>query len=290
MWQAPADKLRSATACLILLFSLNCGSPSNSPTDPVVEGPVTPAVKLFLSDDFESGDFSKWTQVQNLTDVVINSDSSHVRSGTYSAQIRYSLCSTCGDAHQDVNRYMQAGFDTANGFPNGIHHVFVRGSIFFKTPEPGGSVQIQRKIFYIKSPGGEGGVPNSYWAVILTSDGVLSTPNRVQPYLLVVNNSLGGTTTRLWTGSDTSEQLEFDRWYEIELEVRANTPGTSDGRVALWLNGTKIFENSSLNLRLDSPLGINRIEVGTQADRADYLPVEEYRYWDNVQIADGFLP
>ncbi len=286
MWHAQRGGL-ALVMMLATISSMSCGTGSTSISEEQV---VTPAsAPKFLSDGFESGDFSKWSGIWNSTDVTINSNPSFARSGTYSAQIHYSICSTCGDAHQDVNRFVELDLGTASGLSNGVDHIFVRGSVYFKTPEPGGSVEIQRKVFYIKSPSGSGGVPNAYWAVVLTTDGLLSAPDQLEPYLVVSNAALGGGTTRLWSGTAADEHLEFDRWYDLQIEVRANTPGVPNGRVALWLNGAKVYESDSLDLRRDSALGISRIEVGSQADRFSYLPVDEYRYWDDLRISDSLI-
>lgn len=284
MWQAPQGTLTLVLVCSLLLSAVSCGTGISSEEQALV--PASPP--KFLSDGFESGDFSKWSFV--TADVSINSDPALVRSGTHSSRMHYSLCSTCGAEHQDSNRFMELDFDSRNGFTNGVAHVFVRGWVYFKTPEPGGSIAVQRKLFYIKSPSGAGGVPNYYWGVILTSDGIASTPNKIQLYLLIANYGVGGSSTRVWTGADPSQELEFNRWYDIQIEVGANTPGIGDGRIALWLDGKKVFENDALNIRLDSTLAMSRVEIGNQADRFDYLPVEEYRYWDELRVSDSFIP
>ncbi|MGH9893415.1 MAG: heparin lyase I family protein [bacterium] len=291
MWRVAKEKLTLAVVCCLVVSSLSCGAGNRTSLDAEVPDPpaVPPPPPKFLSDGFESGDFSKWSLVWNPADVTINNSTSFVRSGAYSAQFRYSLCSSCGNAHQDTNRFVELAFNAGHGYPNGIDHVFVRGSVYFKTPEVGGSVEIQRKLYYIKIPSGASGVPNAYWAVILSSDGLVSTPNKVQLYLLLANSALGGATTRIWTAASPAEQLEFDRWHDIQIEVKANTPAIHDGRVALWLNGVKVFEESGLDVRRDSDLGVDRIEIGCQADRLDYVPVEEYRYWDDVRVSDSFI-
>jgi hypothetical protein len=285
MWRTRKGTFTLALLCCVTLTSVSCGTAGTS-ADVQVPDPASPP--KFLSDGFESGNFSKWSFV--TADVAINTDPAFARTGVRSSRMHYSLCSTCGAEHQDSNRFIELDFDSRNGHPNGIQHVFVRGWVYFKTPEPGGSIAVQRKLFYIKSPSGAGGVPNYYWGVILTSDGIVATPNKVQLYLLVGNSGVGGGSTRIWTGDGPSEELAFDRWYDIQIEVRANTPGVNDGRIALWLDGRKVFENDAMNLRLDSSLAISRVEIGNQADRFDYLPVEEYRYWDELRVSDSFIP
>lgn len=285
MWLGHQGPLTLALLCFVSLSAVSCGT-GGIASQEQTSVPASPP--KFLSDGFESGNFSKWSFVWNSTDVTINDHAAFAQTGTRSAQFHYSICSVCGAAHQDTNRFLEFDFNAANGSPNGVDHVFVRGSVYFKSPEPGGSIEIQRKLFYIKSPSGEGGVPNAYWSVVLTSDGVL--PGKVQLYLLIGNSALGGTTTRLWTATDPSLQLEFDRWYDIQIEVRANAPGQVDGRIGLWLDGAKVYDGSSLDIRRDSDLGIRRIEIGHQADRAAYLPVDEYRYWDDLRVSDSFIP
>jgi ADP-ribose pyrophosphatase YjhB (NUDIX family) len=50
-----------------------------------------------------------------------------------------------------------------------------------------------------------------------------------------------------------------DRWYCYEYMVKANTPGSRDGRIALWVDGKLIADFPNLRLRDVADLEIDRI-------------------------------
>jgi len=51
----------------------------------------------------------------------------------------------------------------------------------------------------------------------------------------------------------------LDRWYCYEYMVRVNTPGSRDGRIALWVDGRLIADFPNLRLRDTDALEIDRI-------------------------------
>ena len=52
-----------------------------------------------------------------------------------------------------------------------------------------------------------------------------------------------------------------NRWYSYELMVKANTPGSRDGRVALWIDGNLIADWQNIRLRDTTALKIERITL-----------------------------
>jgi hypothetical protein len=239
-----------------------------------------------------------------------------VRNGSKSMQIRYIICgdslnTACGAAHQDRNRYVEKNF--TGGLPN---HFFVRGYVYFKTPEAPAlaSSTIQRKIYYIKAATGPSGTPNALWYVVLTEDTVNSKMG-----IRVVYTPKSGTTSVSLYGGDNElgnkstlingiAELKFDQWHLVEMEVKAKSGlGASDGILRLYIDGTLVFERKTFPVggapcRSGStklcpafpddtifPSAITRIEIGNQSDRSNFNPVDEFRFWDGIVISDAYV-
>lgn len=232
---------------------------------------TTPSADIVFRTGFEPGD-PAWDYVWTPTDVTITSTPPPGRSGN-ALQIHYYICgdstnTACGAAHQDQNHWVAKYFNSTNGYPNGLDRIYIRGYVYHKTPEPGGSVDlIQRKLYYIIDPN---------WNVVIMSD----SSNGRMP--LRVHTNLTGLGPHEYWNVYT---MDYDQWYCVELEVILNTLGQSDGQITLWMNGSQAFRQTGLNLRGSYTVGISEVRIGEQADRNNYLPVDEYRYWDDVVIS-----
>jgi len=225
--------------------------------------------QVLFQNDFESGDFSAWDFVWNLgLPNAWTVQDEIVHSGKYAARVHYYIDG--GAEHQDDNSNIEKQFKP------GLEHLFVRGYVYIPTPNPAGSPNVQRKLFYLKDPEGPDGTPNYRWAVIVHTFG--------SPGSLVLTWVGPGGTRSEWDLAF----LEFNRWYCLELEVRANTVGQSNGRLGLWVDGLLVHERNDLQLRGIST-GINRVEIGRQADRLNYAPVDEYRYWDDISVDTSYI-
>ena len=247
---------------------------------------TTPAAGPVFQDGFESGGFSAWSSLLSTSTVTINSDPRLVRSGAYSAQIHYVLCgdstnTACGASHQDANRYVEKDFNSRNGFPNGLDHFFLRGYVYLKSPEAGGSKDIQRKLFYLMSPA-TASHPVYDWAALVDTFATSSTGYLPQVTFTLVNDVAGVPALQYYSRT----LLNYDQWYSVEIEVQANTPDVADGAARIWINGTMVIEKTGLVFRSNGySMGITRMLIGDQADRTNYLPVDEYRYWDDIVVS-----
>jgi hypothetical protein len=80
---------------------------------------------------------------------------------------------------------------------------------------------------------------------------------------------------------------ELDRWYAYEMMVKANTPGQSDGRVTLWLDGEVYADFPNLRLRDVGTLTIDRFNLSLHAGSN---PTRETKKWyDNVVAAKKYI-
>ena len=64
-----------------------------------------------------------------------------------------------------------------------------------------------------------------------------------------------------------------------------NTPGSSDGILEFWVDGTQYLSYTAYNVRGTATEGWKRIEIGVQADRQVFDPIDEERYWDDVVVS-----
>ena len=244
---------------------------------------TTPSTGPVFQDGMESGNFSAWDSVWNATDVTVQSSIKH--GGNYAAQIHYYICgdlnnSACGAAHQDWNRYLTKFFNSTNGYPNGLTHFFTRGYVYIKSPEPGGTKDnVQRKLMWAQIDT-QSTAPNHGmdWSLIITSDsagGVIPVRFATQgfePGLPVFSNWGIGT-------------LNYDQWYCLELEIQLNTPGNADGLVNFWVDGVQKLHHPNVNLIGTSTAGVGYVSFGRQSDRFNFIPIDEYRYWDDIVIS-----
>lgn len=244
--------------------------------------------QILFQDGFESGNFSAWNFgtervgcpaiAPGFTDFSINSNAAFVHSGQFSFQSRYYIDGTCGiTTDQDLyTKLLLSG--------NGPQHIFVRGYVYIKTPESGGGKDMQRKIFYLFARDPATG--NRDWSVILSTF-FSTTAGNLTFQTVVQNQGVGGSGISIWTPSTVA--LQFDRWYCIEMEIKNNTIGLSDGEIRFYIDGVQKLEALNQNIRLSSPLGLNLIFVGQQVNRYNGTFAHELRFWDDIKIADAYV-
>jgi hypothetical protein len=80
---------------------------------------------------------------------------------------------------------------------------------------------------------------------------------------------------------------ELGRWYCYEVMLRANTPGLSDGRIALWLDGELIADFPNLTLREIETLTIDRF--GLSLHIGSNRVAETRKWYDNVVAATSYI-
>lgn len=238
---------------------------------------IAPAVAptYLFSDGFESGNFAAWDQVTG-TYATVQSLVKH--SGTYAAQFRYVICgdstnSACGAAHQDRN--VQA----IKTFTPGLPHFFLRTYVYLKTPEAGATVNgVQRKLWYLWADPSN---PGNLWSCFLK--GEITGSNNVPLYFAVQSTPLGGSSFQV----SLNTTLNFNTWYSLEIEIQDSTVLVApfDGIVRFWVDGVLKYESTAFSLNRGQNYPLRAFYVGQQADRTNYDPVDEYRYWDDIVIA-----
>jgi hypothetical protein len=79
----------------------------------------------------------------------------------------------------------------------------------------------------------------------------------------------------------------LDRWYCFEFMVKANTPGSRDGRIACWLDGKLIADFPNLRLRDTDTLEIDRFDISCHIK--SNTTREMFKYYDNVVAATSYI-
>lgn len=267
--------------------------------------------RILFQNNFDASGYLGFDLRNTFGDVNLNT--AIYLSPPFSSQTHYFICSdptnpVCGASHQDVNRWVEADFDAAHGYPNNLPEVFIKMNMYFQTPNAGGTKDIQRKIIFIKDP--NSGITLPSWEFVLSSDAVngniglrLGFQSTFESY-----NMFGGSN-ELPIQPDVNgiKQLMFDRWYSIQLQVKRKTIGQNDSVVRLWIDGVLVFQKATTWVPAPNPCSAStsqicpafppdtyatnmaRIELGRQADRLNYDLVDEYRYMDDVVIADAYI-
>jgi hypothetical protein len=65
------------------------------------------------------------------------------------------------------------------------------------------------------------------------------------------------TSSGLNCGVGQGGQLENDRWYLIEMFVKMNTPGSSNGIVRAWVDGVLSYNKTNMVLRLPGHMDLH---------------------------------
>ena len=114
-----------------------------------------------------------------------------------------------------------------------------------------------------------------------------------------------GAQSEIVNGSFTDSEiymdppyLNFNQWYEIQVEAVLNTPGIANGYFKVWINGQyrPDLSRSGVEWRnASNDQGWQYVEVGRQLDAGNagdsrIAWENEYRFWDAVALANAYLP
>lgn len=227
--------------------------------------------RILFQDGFQAANFSAWTTYWNPSNVSIIS--SIVHSGSYAAQLFYSLPANAQGTNRDSNDWVEKQFSPS------LTHFFIRGYVYFGAPTPGSDTSsVQRKLYFEKDY--EGG----RWANILTSFGGIDLALApIPPHDACGQSSDNDISWNLYNFS-------YNKWYELEMETMLNTPGDRNGYTNVWVNGGQVLNRTGMNIRGCQTDGVSSVDIGNQLDSGGTGPISEYRYWDDIVIADAYIP
>jgi len=246
--------------------------------------PTPTRAQLYSIGSEEATLIPPWNFIWVVGNPTINANLTYVHSGAQSMQLYYVIAG--GGGHLDLNRYISKTFDSG-GYPDGIDHFFIRGYVYVKTPEAGGSKDIQRKLLYLRSFVDLPDYPSHRWHAVVKTFTTAGTGHLMNICIDAGTDVIGAPTVNHYP--DPPVYLNFDQWYCIEAEIKANTPGIADGEERLWVDGIKVVEVTGITFRAAGyARGIQKMQVGDQADTVN-LAVDEYRYWDDVVISASYI-
>ncbi|MBI4386464.1 MAG: hypothetical protein HY551_03710 [Elusimicrobia bacterium] len=198
--------------------------------------------------------------------------------------------------HAAVEGYLRKYF-TTGAYTNGLEHFFIRGYVRFHI-NPGGTALagIGRKLFYFLG-GGDADTWHGVMGTTIGNDHAFAMGFTRGAAHQVVEDTIADRAElcypdRIGNCTTVAYAWDFDAWYYVETEVKANTPAAYDGEFRLWVqkigvdpSPILVIEATGVNIRGSQTVGVQKLSVGDQADRQNWQPVNEVRYWDDVAIS-----
>jgi hypothetical protein len=87
----------------------------------------------------------------------------------------------------------------------------------------------------------------------------------------------------------TTGNVSPGTWHALELGVKLNTPGASDGRVGAWLDGVAVGGRSDLRFRTADTLKIHTYTLECYHGGNDPFPRDERVFMDNVVVSAAYI-
>jgi uncharacterized protein YjdB len=238
-----------------------------------------------FSDDFETGNMSKWNESNNTTQQVINNSAS-AHSGNYFVRLTY------GIGGQDagwMNKYFNQGF----------RQLYVRYYVRFSSNFVGGTKLVGFHGAPIGNPSagvGRAGIcPNgsdSFASLLVTAIGTGETfPQKMYTYW---QDMWADSDGRCWgrygatpsTMPYVSPMPQFTKnvWHKVEYTIKMNSAaGVADGEQRFWVDGVKYGEWKGI--RFGDPTRIN-IGVLIISGSGDTGQVQSVDYDDLILTPD----
>jgi hypothetical protein len=79
---------------------------------------------------------------------------------------------------------------------------------------------------------------------------------------------------------------DLNRWYCFEIMLHANTPGLTDGRVTLWMDGAIVGDFPNIRFRTVDTLKPNTIVLDSYVDT---LRPNEHLWYDDIVAATSYI-
>jgi len=184
-----------------------------------------------------------------------------------------------------------------HGWPNGLHHFFIRGWMKFAPKSPPMTVaeypHVQRKTYYIFGAYHPATVSYGY-SVVLTTDASIS----YNLLTMRINKGIsdGQCGSNYHPDSYGSVPYLMDTWYGLEIEFLQNSGvDTPDGEVRVWMTPeggatTKVIEQTGINWSGNCSDGVGQMSLGYQVNASAITEiVDEDRFWDDVVVGDAYI-
>jgi len=224
-------------------------------------------------DDFESGDFSKWDVISSPSFIKINEGSDPIFKPSISAEIQY-LITDNNEEHVIQERYLEKSFVSDSNL------LFSRVCLYIENEMTEG---IGRELLSLSDNSPENNMPPvNIWEIELISFDFNLAINISPPQDDIFEEGDNKTFYSLY-------KLKAYEWNCLELEINGNSPGKRNGKVALYVNEEEVFREVDLNLKGNLKSKISKIQVGKDAERFNFLTVNEKRFFDNIIISTEYI-
>ncbi|MEX0654359.1 MAG: polysaccharide lyase [Phycisphaeraceae bacterium] len=84
---------------------------------------------------------------------------------------------------------------------------------------------------------------------------------------------------------DGHGSLENGKWYQIDMEIRLNTPGEKDGVLRGWVNGNLAMERTNIRFRANNDLKIEQFWMNLYYGGSWTAPHDMHVDWDGVTLS-----
>lgn len=240
---------------------------------------------IIFSDDFESGDFSKWDRA--VKRISIEDDPGHVFRGNHSA------LATAVEGKETGGKLIQwfmPGYDTvyarwyckfSEDFDQGNHMHFCH--LLANRRDDQWSASGKAGI----RPSGDdffttGLEPWRAW-------GRHPAPGAMGFYTYHMDMPESGNSGKFW-GELFSTTPPFvperGKWHCMEMMLKANTPGEADGEQAFWIDGEEMGRFGNLRFRTDGRLKINAFWLELYVHDS---PGDNKVWFDDVAIGREYI-
>lgn len=254
--------------------------------------------EVFFCDDFEGADQACWSPNNRP-----NSGGWNYKgcgSWTNIGQADH-VSLAVGEVAKSGNKAMKITFTSDENFGGGhiirdvfsTDHLFVRQWTYFAKDF---DFAANQKILRINSMnGGIGLGPVNYDIVALQTaypdNGNIGDFHQGITNMKGLNMSYNGGPND-WGSVGELISFQRERWYCMEVEIKLNSPGSSNGEVRLWVDGNLLKERSGINIRGNRTENLNTVLFGGwysngAAGQNPYVnpAVPAIRYIDDVVIS-----
>lgn len=181
--------------------------------------------------------------------------------------------------------HLDSNVHASKTFSPGLEHWFARGYVYHEAPQGSGTYHpVQRKQMWFGYNSG-----TTYWTCGLTTDSSSGTPSPATVRFFMNGSAACSVPADNATPQYSAGTIFWGAWVCLEVEVVLNTPGVEDGIVRVWINGTRVIEDITVNIRGTCNTGCGYISFGRQADRTAGNVVDENRYWDDIVVASYYI-
>ncbi len=234
---------------------------------------------VIFCDDFESGNLNVWQDGYNPILHAVTSTLANVYQGQKALQVTYPSGSDGGW----LTRWFMPGYD----------HLFSRVYVKFENPWVGFSKVLglygNRTDNQWSGFGQAGNKPNGtdfFIAMLVTLNWYAPDPGEVIFYSYFPEMT-AAPDGKYWGNyfyqNDPRERLQTGRWYCLELELQANTPGLRDGFQRMWIDGVLKGEVLNMRWRDTTALKINAFQLSFSASGS--VTATERVWIDNVVVS-----